>query len=81
MENLKIILRGIAEGHKTIFRNENGDYISKQVDSFQTHTLHEGFEEKDIENMLMFELYGEFPLDEKDQIDYEKNIKPAFKLT
>lgn len=80
MENLLIILRGIADGHKTIFQNESGDYVSKQVDNFQTHYLHEGCEEKDIESRLMFELYGEYPLSKRNKLDYEKNVKAAFRF-
>lgn len=79
MENLLILLRGIAAGHETIFQDKKGNYISKQVDNPQTHSLHNGCEEKDIESRLMYELYGEFPLSTANELDYLKNIKPAFK--
>lgn len=80
MENLLIVLRGIAAGHKTIFEDKDGKYISKQVDNFQTHSFHEGCEERDIESRLQFELYGEYPLSPSAELDYLKNVKPAFKF-
>ncbi len=80
MENLLIVLRGISAGYKTIFQNEAGNYVSKQVDNFQTHTLHEGCEEFDIESRLKYELYGEYPLSLSNELDYNKNVKPAFKF-
>lgn len=77
--NLLIVLRGIAAGHKTIFEDKDGNYISKQVDHPQTHSLHAGCEERDIESRLIFELYGEYPLSRTQELDYIKNVKPAFK--
>lgn len=80
MENLLIILRGISAGHKTIFQDKKGNYISKQVDNSQTHSLHKGCEEKDIESRLMYELYGEFPLSPANELDYLQNVKLAFRI-
>lgn len=77
-DNLLIVLRGIAHGHKTIFADENDAYISKQCDTFQTKSWVEGKEEKSIESRLKYELYGEYPLSENNELDWLKNIKPAF---
>lgn len=76
-DNLLTVLRSIALGHKTIFEDKNGNYVSKQVDNPQTHSLHKGCTEKDIESRLKFELYGEYPLSELNELDYLKNVKPA----
>ena len=78
--NLLIILRAISAGENTIFENSNGEYVSKQTDDFQTHSLHKGCTEYSIESRLQFELYGEYPLSEKSLLDYEKNVRPAIKL-
>ena len=77
MENLLTVLRGISVGHKTVFEDKKGNYISKQVDNFQTLSLHEGCQEKDIESRLQYELYGEYPLSPLNELDYIKNVKPA----
>lgn len=77
MEKLLIILRGLSVGHKTIFVDKNRNYISKQVDCFQTKGWVEGCEEVPIEDRLKFELYGEFPLSELNELDYSKNVKPC----
>jgi len=79
MQNLLIVLRGISKGDKTIFQQENGNYVAKQVDNFQTHSLHEGCEERNIESRLQFELYGEYPLSPANKSDWEI-VKNAFKL-
>ncbi len=78
--NLLVILRSITAGYKTIFENKDGEYISKQVDHFQTHSMHEGMEEKDIESRLQFELYGEYPLSPGNEHDWLTNVRPAFKM-
>lgn len=80
MENLLVILRGISVGHQTIFQDKKGNYVSKQVDNFQTHSLHKGCEEKDIEGRLQYELYGEYPLSPLNELDYLKNVKPSFRF-
>ena len=79
MQNLLIVLRGISKGDKTIFQGEKGNYVAKQVDNFQTHSLHEECEERDIKSRLQFELYGEYPLSTANILDWEI-VKNAFKL-
>lgn len=74
---LLVVLRSIAVGDKTIFQKPGGGYVSKQVDNFQTHSLHEGCEEREIESRLKYELYGEYPLSEINEVDYIQNIRPS----
>lgn len=80
MEKLLTILRGISAGHKTIFVDKDGNYISKQIDCFQTRGWLKDCEEKDIEGRLQFELYGEYPLSPSNKSDYDLNIRKAFIL-
>jgi len=77
--NLLVLLRSLKQGYSTVFVNEDGRYISKQVDSVQTYSLHEGCEEKTIESRLQLELYGEYPLSPLNKADWEI-VKKAFKL-
>jgi hypothetical protein len=74
MENLLIILRGIAAGHKTIYVDPNGNYISKQAEGM--NTLLVNCEEHDIESRLKYELYGEFPI--SNEVDYINFVRRAF---
>lgn len=78
MKNLRTILRCINAGEKTILQDIHGNYISNQVDNWQTREWLKDYEEVDIESRLKFELYGEYPLSDIDENDYLRNIKPLF---
>lgn len=76
MENLQILLRGIASGDKMVFKTIEGNYIAYQCKG--TSLVPKESVELSIESCLQFELYGEFPLKERNQLDYNNKIRPAF---
>lgn len=67
-ERILTILRGIAAGNKVVFEDKNGNYSLIKC---------KGFESREIEGRLQFELYGEYPLSENNGNDYKKNVRPS----
>jgi len=78
MEKLQILLRGIAGGDTKVFETPKGDYIAYQCKG--TNLVPKDSVEHTIESRLQFELYGEYPLSERNLLDYYQKIRGAFKL-
>jgi hypothetical protein len=57
-----------------MFETPSGEYIAERCRG--TSLIPKG----SVESRLQFELYGEYPLSKKNQLDYEQKIRPAFNL-
>jgi len=79
MENLQILLRCLGAGDTMIFETPKGKYVAYQCKG--TSLIPKGSVEKTIDSRLQFELYGEYPLSEKNQIDYDTKLRKAFNLS
>jgi len=75
-EDFKILLRGITHGQTEVLQNLDGSYSSIQIKGTCIEEV--GAESRSIISRLQFELYGEYPLDEKNQSDWDRNISKAF---
>ena len=78
MENLQILLRGIASGDTTVLKSPKGDYIANQCKG--SSLVPKDSVELSIEACLQFELYGEYPLSDCNQRDFDQKVRGAFKL-
>lgn len=78
-KNLQILFRCLSNGDKTILVTPEGEYVAIQCKKFESF-YPEGTEEKTIESRIQFELYREYPLQEHNQLDWDKRIKKAFRL-
>ncbi len=78
MENLQTLLRCLGTGDTMIFETPKGNYIAYQCKG--TSLVPIGSVERTIESRLQLELYGEYPLSESNQIDYDLRVRKAFKL-
>ncbi len=76
-ENIQTLLRCLKAGYNTVFETPKGEYVSIQCKNFDEN---KGLPERSIESRLQYELYGEWPLSDKDELDWIKNIKPLFKF-
>lgn len=74
--NLLILLRLLSCGSETVFEAPDGKYIPTEFRG--SSLVPEGSEERTIESRIQFELYGEYPLSEKDQHDWDSRVKNAF---
>lgn len=73
-----ILLRGIAKGDTEILTDDrNEDYVAVQCANFNEY---KDWHKADIIERLQYELYGEFPLSYVNQVDWDMNVEPAFKL-
>ena len=78
-ENLLLILRSLSCGCDVIIETPSGKYISPFAKQFNGGILvPEGSLFRDLESRLQFELYGEFPLSENNQQDWDDSIRDAF---
>lgn len=78
MKNLQILLRCLASGDTIVFETPKGDYIAYQCKG--TTLVPKGSVERTVESRLQFELYGEYPLSERNQLDFDQKIRGAFNL-
>ena len=78
MRKLQILLRCLAKGDKTIFETPSGEYMAIQMKGH--FAMPEGTEERDIVGRIQYEIFGEYPLSENKQGDWDRNIKGAFKI-
>jgi len=76
MQNLLVILRCLNANYKTVLQNSDGKIISPEIKNWKEA---KDYEEHDIISRLQFELYGEYPLSESNQTDFDKNVRGAFK--
>lgn len=76
-KELQTLLRCHAAGDKTIFyRPSTGEYAASQSRILPEVKAH--YEERPIEQQLLLEIYGEFPLSESNRRDWELRVKKAF---
>lgn len=72
--NLLVLLRSISVGFKAVYELENGDLYSILA------SRPPNSEVRTVESRLQFELYGEYPLSDSNQGDWDRLVKHSFKL-
>lgn len=70
--NIRVLLMCVALNRNFVHQDSNGDYHLFNKDPKGTTVS--------VENRLKYELYGEFPLSEVNQHEYENHIRPAIKF-
>jgi hypothetical protein len=79
-DNFQVLLRGLEAGDTIVLETPKGKYIAEQCKGKET-LVPKGSVEKTIESRLQYEIYGEYPLSQKNKLDWNNNVKGAFSYT
>lgn len=75
--NLQTLFRCAATGDKTILLDKNDNYCAIQCKNM---VMTEGFEEVPILKEIQLQIYGEYPLNEAKQRDWDLKMSKLFKI-
>lgn len=73
---IQTILRCAGTGYTKVLRSPDGEkYAALLSKNFKEHTE---YEQIDIKHALLLEIYGEYPLSQGSQSDWDNTMKFAF---